>query len=267
MSQMPETFQIPLEAAEAYEARFVPALFAEWAPHLIDDSGLRGGQSVLDVACGTGIVARTVADRHPDARVVGVDLNEAMLTVARRVRPELDWRQADVAALPFPDGSFDVVLCQFALMFFPDRAGAVAQLARVVAPGGTVALSVPAGLDAQRDGYALLLEVAARHAGPEANALLGTYWSCGDLDLLRGLFAESGLRVTSARTFTSTAHYPSLDAFIATEVESTPLGGRVTQDVVAAIRADAARLLSHHTTPQGGLDMPLAGHVVVGRRG
>jgi ubiquinone/menaquinone biosynthesis C-methylase UbiE len=54
---------------------------------------------------------------------VGVDLNEAMLTVARRVRPDLEWQQGDVAALPFPDGSFDVVLCQMALMFFPTGSG------------------------------------------------------------------------------------------------------------------------------------------------
>ena len=81
-----ESFQIPIEAAEAYEAAFVPAFFAQWAPILCDAAGIGAGHKVLDVACGTGIVARTAAERCRGGQVVGVDLNEAMLTVARRVR-------------------------------------------------------------------------------------------------------------------------------------------------------------------------------------
>ena len=100
-----ERFQVSLGAAEQYEARFVPAIFAEWAPLLADISGVGPASRVLDVACGTGIVARTVADRLAGTgRVVGVDLNDGMLAVARRVRPDLDWRQGDAADLPFPDG-------------------------------------------------------------------------------------------------------------------------------------------------------------------
>src|SRR5688572_12798384 len=117
----PETFQIPLEAAEIYESRFVPALFADWAAHVVEMGDLSAGQSVLDVACGTGIVARIATGRvGPGGRVVGVDLNEAMLTVAARVCPGVDLRQADVTSLPFENGTFDAVLCQMALMFFPD---------------------------------------------------------------------------------------------------------------------------------------------------
>ena len=163
-----EAFQIPLEAAEAYEEKFVPALFAEWAPHLIAASDLSAGQSVLDVACGTGIVARTAADQlGPGSRIVGVDLNEAMLTVARRVRPELEWIQGDAGDLPVEDRSFDVVLCQFALMFFPDRGQAMAEMARAATVGGVVAISVPADLAAQ-SAYKRIVEVVNHHAGAEA---------------------------------------------------------------------------------------------------
>ena len=87
-----ESFQIPIEAAEFYESAFVPAFFAQWAPLLCDAAGVAPGQRVLDVACGTGIVARTAADRSaPSGSVVGVDLNEAMLTVARRVCPDIEF--------------------------------------------------------------------------------------------------------------------------------------------------------------------------------
>jgi len=114
-----ETFRISIERAEAYEAQFVPALFEEWAGRLVAAAGVSPGHRVLDIACGTGIVARTAAGVVGDGEnVVGLDLNEAMLTVARRVRPDLGWRQGDAARLPFPDRSFDVVLCQSGLMFF-----------------------------------------------------------------------------------------------------------------------------------------------------
>ena len=146
----PETFQIPLETAEIYESKFVPALFADWAPHVIDMGDVTAGQSVLDVACGTGIVARTAAKRvGPNGRVVGVDLNQAMLTVAERVCPRLEFRLADVTALPFENATFDVVLCQMALMFFPDRPAAIREMGRVVKPAGTVVIMVPSSLDAQ----------------------------------------------------------------------------------------------------------------------
>src|SRR5262245_39172787 len=108
-----ESFQIPIEAAEFYESAFVPAFFAQWAPILCDQAAIAPGQRVLDVGCGTGIVARTAADRVvPGGTVTGVDLNEAMLTVARRVRPDIDYRQSDAAALPLPDESFDAVVSQ-----------------------------------------------------------------------------------------------------------------------------------------------------------
>ena len=115
-----ESFQIPVDVAERYESAFVPAFFAQWAPILSAAAGVAPGHRVLDVACGTGIVARTVAaEVMPDGSVIGVDLNEAVLTVARRVSPEIEFRQGEAAALPFESGSFDVVLSQMALMFFP----------------------------------------------------------------------------------------------------------------------------------------------------
>ena len=120
MTSSVETFSIPLEAAEAYEEFFVPNMFVRWPAHVLDLADVRAGDSVLDVACGTGIVARGAADRvGPSGSVTGVDLNENMLIVARRVRPDLTWQQGDVAALPFPDDRFDAALCQMALMFFP----------------------------------------------------------------------------------------------------------------------------------------------------
>jgi SAM-dependent methyltransferase len=261
-----ETFQVSLEAAEAYEAAFVPALFGEWAPHVVEAAGVRTGQRVLDVACGTGVVARTAANRvGPTGQVVGVDLNPAMLEVARRRRPDIEWRQGDAGALPLPDAAFDAVLCQAALMFFPDRAGALREMARVLDVGGTVAVQVWASLEEQ-PGYGPFVEVAARHAGPEAVDLLGSYWVLGDLDALGSLFESAGLDVTATRTLLGTAHFDSLDALVRTEVDGTPLGERIDEETYDRILVDTRAALAACVTAAGTADIPIRGHVLSARR-
>jgi SAM-dependent methyltransferase len=196
---------------------------------------------------------------------VGLDLNEAMLEVARRVRPELEWRQGDAARLPFDDGAFDVALCQMAFMFFPDRLQVLREMARVVTAGGTVALSVPSRLESQ-PAYAPFVAMAARQAGPEASGLLGTYFASGDLDELRTLVEAAGLRVAATRTYRGTVRCPSVDAFVATEVESTPFRERISDEVYARIREEARDLLRPFTQPGGEAAIPLEGHVLAARK-
>ena len=113
-------------APDNYERYFVPAIGAPLAAELVDVAALRPGERVLDVACGTGIVTRFAAERvGADGAVAGVDINPGMLGVARSAaRPELgiDWHEASAEALPFEDETFDVVLCQMGLQFFPGQA-------------------------------------------------------------------------------------------------------------------------------------------------
>ena len=259
---MTETFAISPEQAELYEAKFVPAIFGDWAPHLVDAAGISRGQRVLDVACGTGVAARTAAD--VGATVIGLDLNEAMLAVARRLRPDIEWRQGDAAALPFEDDSFDAVLCQSALMFFPDPAAALREMARVSTRDGTVAVQVYSSLSAQ-PGYGPFVEVAARHAGPEAVSLLSTYWIHGDVDALTRLFGSAGLDVTAIRTRLGTARFGSIEEMVRIEVESTPLVDRISDDTYRRIRADAEEALARFRT-DGGVEVPIEGRLVTARR-
>jgi ubiquinone/menaquinone biosynthesis C-methylase UbiE len=262
-----DTFQISLETAETYEAAFVPSLFAHLAPHLVDAAGVTAGDRVLDVACGTGIVARTAAERTgPAGHVVGLDLNEAMLTVARRVRPDLDWRQGDATSLPFPDGTFDVALCQSGLMFVPDPAAAVAELARVVRPGGRVAVQVWSSLDRQT-AIQPLADAVARHAGRDAVGLIGTYFRLGDREQFTGRFTRAGLRVTEVRTLPATVRAPSVDAYVTTEVESTPLIDRISEEVYRRIREEARAGLARYCDDSGAVALPLEAYLVVARRG
>jgi SAM-dependent methyltransferase len=256
-----ETFQLSLAAAETYETKFVPALFGEWAPLVIDAAGVDTGHEVLDVACGTGVVAREVAARvGRTGRVVGVDINDAMLTVARRIRPQIEWKAADVVALPFPDGSFDAVVCQAALMFFPDRIGAVREMRRVLKDDGRVAIQVWAGLDAQ-PAYRRIVEIAARHAGPDAVDLLSSYWVMGNLDRTRELITDAGLTVTDATTHIGAARFDSIDELVKIEVESTPLIDRIDDATYHAIVADAREALSEFEAGEGGVAVPIVCHI------
>jgi ubiquinone/menaquinone biosynthesis C-methylase UbiE len=261
-----ESFQISLEAAELYESAFVPAFFAQWAPVLCDAAGIASGQTVLDVACGTGIVARTAADLvAPGGTVIGLDLNQAMLTVARRVRPDIEFREGQADDLPFPDGTFDAVVCQMALMFLPDRSRALLEMARVAHVGGTVAVLVPGALDSQ-PAFAPFVAMAARRAGPEAESLLTSYFGCGSLEHLEALVESAGLSVTVTRTHLGTYRAPSVDAFVTTEVESTPLVERISAVVYKSIRTDAHQVLAPFTTSDGCVEAPFECNVVVASR-
>ncbi len=266
MSSTAETFELTQEQAEFYEAKFVPALFDEWAPLLVDFAGVRVGSSVLDVACGTGVVARAAASRVGDTgTVVGLDRSQAMLDVAARLLPDAEVRRGDAKQLPFVDASFDTVLCQAALMFFSDPQAALAEMARVVTVDGTVGVQVWGRLESS-PGYLAFVEVAARHAGPDAIGLLSTYFLHGDLEQLTRLVSAAGLDVTSTTTRLGAMRYDSIDEFVTVEVESTPLIGRLDEAAYGAIRTDARDALRPFVTDTGGVALPIEGHIVVARK-
>ena len=122
-----------------YETYLVPLIFEPYAIDLSERVAARPVRRVLEIAAGTGVVTRRLAARLPESvSIVATDLNQPMLDQAAAVgtsRP-VTWQQADVMELPFPDGSFDAVICQFGVMFFPDKAKAFAEMRRVLEPGG-----------------------------------------------------------------------------------------------------------------------------------
>ncbi|MDQ4053063.1 MAG: methyltransferase domain-containing protein [Actinomycetota bacterium] len=259
-----EIFQITPEQAELYEERFVPALFAHWVDTVLDAAGAGVGQDVLDVACGTGVVARAAAQRVGETgSVTGLDLNEAMLTVAARLRPDLTWRQGDAAALPFSGDSFDVVTCQAAAMFFPDLGKALREMGRVTRPGGVVAVQV-FDLREHQPAYGPWIAMVARHAGDDALRMLGTYWVHGDRALMSERCAAAGLRVTAIHDHERPASFPSVEAMVLTEVNATPLADRLSQAELDAIIADSYEVYEPwRTADDEQLTIPLTGYVLV----
>jgi SAM-dependent methyltransferase len=205
--------------AQVYDELFVPALFEPCARELLDFVPLREGERVLDVACGTGVVARAAAGRVGErGHVTAVDLRAAMIAVAAsRPAPAgagVAWREGDAQALDLPDASFDAVLCQHGLQFFSDPARAVREMRRVAAPGGRVGVSVWRGLEANNF-MRRLVETEARHLAPLGIGFEDTArpFLFGDPEWLRSLLGGEGLgdvRVESRRFEARFAASPTL---------------------------------------------------------
>jgi SAM-dependent methyltransferase len=135
---------------EVYERYLVPLIFEPYAADLATRAVLHGPARMLEVAAGTGVLTRALANAlPPSTSIVATDLNQPMLDQAALVGASrsVEWRQADVFQLPFPDDAFDMVVCQFGVMFFPERAKAYAEIRRVLRPGGTFLFNVWDRLD------------------------------------------------------------------------------------------------------------------------
>lgn len=237
--------QVSRSAADIYEEFFVPALFAEWADRVCDAARVGAGDAVLDVACGTGVLTRAAATRVGfGGAVTGLDRNDGMLAVARRMAPGLDWRLGTAEALPFPDASFDAVVSQFGLMFFEDRVAALAEMHRVLRPGGRTAVAVWNSLDAT-PGYGAMTGLLEKLFGSEiANALKAPY-VLGDPEMLRRLFSEAGMAGAQVRVVAGQARFPSIESWVHTDIKGWTLADRIDdaqyKRLLTAARTELAR--------------------------
>jgi ubiquinone/menaquinone biosynthesis C-methylase UbiE len=173
-----------------YERHLVGPLFRPWVEPALDEVRLSAGDRVLDIACGTGIVARIAKQRlDGTGRVVGVDVSADMLGVGRAAAPDIDWREGDAGALPLREGEqFDVVVCQQGLQFFPDKPRAAAQFRRALARGGRLAVAVWRS-DDEIPFFRELRSVAERRLG----AIEDQRYGFGDADRLEAFSASRAL--------------------------------------------------------------------------
>lgn len=226
-----EGWQLKGNSAEAYERYLVPALMTRWAGRLLDVAGAKPGERVLDVGCGTGVVARQAAPLvGPRGRLVGLDLNEGMLAVARAAscdgRPAIEWRQGNAMAIPFGEAEFDLVLCHQALQFVSDPNAALREMRRVLADGGRVAVGVCRSIEFC-PGYPLLAESLRRHVGPEAEAIMRSPFPSWTIDHVRGLFSAAGFRDVRVAIEVTPIRYPSPEEFLRQEAACSPLAALI----------------------------------------
>jgi SAM-dependent methyltransferase len=257
-----DSWQLAHDAAVAYEKDFVPAIFDQWPPILAEIADIKPGDRVLDVACGTGVLAREAARRAGSTgHVVGLDLNEGMLAVARRLRPEIDWQQGDATKLPFEDSAFDVVVSQFALMFFPDRVAALREMWRVLAARGRLAVAVCAPI-VHSKGYTVFAGIVRREAGNGAAAMVEGYFALGDEAGLQELCTIAGIAGASIGTREGWARFASIDDLVRIEIKGSPLAGLVDATGYQKVLKAARQELSNFCDAQGRVSLRLDATIV-----
>lgn len=207
-------WQVPGSGAEIYETVFLPAMMGEWAPRVIALAKPQPGERVLDVACGTGALTRVVAQSMgPNGRVVGLDLSPEMLSIARTIKLDpasaapIEWREGDVSAIPFENETFDIVFCNFGLMFFPDRVAALKEMSRVLRPDGRLALAVWGSI-AKCPGQMAMKDSWRRHFTEDAG-LFDAQHSLGNPETVLSLIHDAGFRDASAQIATGAVRLPS----------------------------------------------------------
>lgn len=255
--------------AEMYERSLVGPLFRPWAEVLLQQAELDAGDGVLDVACGTGIVARVAKERlGVGSRVVGVDVSAPMLAVAKAVAPNIDWREGNVSALSVDAREkFDVVACQQGFQFFPDRPAAAREMRRVLGRGGRLAVATWRPLE-EIPIYRDLHRVAARHVGP----VIDQRYSFGEATALEQLFAGAGFCAVTIETISRTTRVPDASAFVrmnamgivAMSAASAVMSMEERARVVATIAADSGEALTPYAAGEG-LAFEMRANIVTAR--
>ena len=261
--------QAQIDAALTYERLFVPAEFQEWAARVSDAAAVRWGERVLDVACGTGVLARTIAERvGRDGLVAGVDPDPGMLMVAARLAPDIDFRQGVAESLPWQDASFDVVASQFGLMFFPDRARALRDMQRVCKPGGRIVVAVWGRLE-DTPAYAQLVQILESVAGAHAAAPLRAPFDLGERDILASLCAEAGLAGARIETYDGVSRFPDIRTLVEADLRGwLPVMGVILGDEqIEQVVAKAEQTLQSYLTRDGQVSFLSPAHIVTAMRG
>ena len=223
-------------AAENYQRDFVPLIATPVSKDLMRAADLQPGERVLDVACGTGVISRLASERvGVGGSVTAIDIAPDMIDVAKSVATsegaKIDWRIADAASLPIPDASVDVVLCQMGLMFMENRAAAVAEMHRVLAPSGRLAINTPGRIQPV---YELMERAMVEHISTDLGGFVSAVFSMHDPEAVAELLAGAGLREVSAREATCTFRLPAPAEFLWTYINLTPMGAFIDNAPVDA---------------------------------
>jgi ubiquinone/menaquinone biosynthesis C-methylase UbiE len=235
------------------------------AEDLVGRVNLRPGEQVLDVASGTGVVSRYAANRVGTlGKVTGVELNPAMIEVARNASlyfDQIKYLEGDAMALPVPDDEFDAVLCQQAVMFFPDRELAVREMHRTLKPGGRVGVNVfrtPEFVPA----FAHLIQALDKHAGAEAADFMRAPFIMEDAAQMRTLFEQAGFENIEVVIRIDALRYPSVEHLVRYETLNMSDTGIHTAEVQAALTREMETLCARNIDDHGVV-FPVQQFVVV----
>lgn len=226
--------------AANYQRFFVPAVAAPASVGLMRAAELQPGERVLDVACGTGLVARLAAEQvGPAGSVTGVDIASDMIEVAKAVPaaagPPVEWLVGDATALDLADGAFDVVLCQLGLMFMADRPVALGEMRRVLVDGGRLVVTTAGRIQGP---FSAMEQALVDHIGPELGGFVSSVFSMHDPAAVAALLGQAGFDAVSATETVTPLRLPPPAELLWEYLDVTPIA-----PMVAAASGDARAAL------------------------
>ena len=259
-----ETGQVSEDAAKIYDELYLPALFEEWCPVVVEAAQIQKGHHVIDVACGSGALAIAILDHiGPEGTVVGIDNNEGMLKVAKSKSSRVEWRNASAEALPFDDEHFNCAVSQFGLMYFPDRENALREMMRVVQPGGSLVIVVWDKLE-NNPGFAAEEQLWQHVFGDEsADESLN---NLGDKRALQNLFSSSGMPDAEITTHRGTARYSSIESWIHAGAKGWTEDDAISDEQLDLLLQTADKELVEFITADGTVAFPTSAHIVTARK-
>ncbi|GFG51512.1 methyltransferase type 11 [Mycolicibacterium agri] len=258
--------QVCTAAAENYHELLVPALFAQWVQPMLDAVAPGVGERLLDVGTGTGVLARAASIRvGTSGSVIGLDPNEGMLAVAERLTQGLDLRCGYAEEMPIGDGEIDCVVCQFALMFFTDRAAAVSEVKRVLRPGGRIAVATWASID-QLPGFAAMADLFGDELGDWAADAMRAPFAVGTPEALADVLRPAFPDVVVVRR-EGVARFGSIDDWLYSEIRGWTLSDHVDEAQYARLRTSAARRLAAFACADGTVRFPAPALIATATRG
>ena len=259
-----ETGQVSEDAAKIYEEFYLPALFEEWCPLVVEAAQIQKGHRVIDVACGTGALALTVSEQiGPDGTIVGADINDGMLNVARSKSSRIDWINAPAEALPFDDGNFNCAVSQFGLMYFENRENALREMMRVLEAGGSLAVVVWDKLE-NNPGLAAEDQLWQQIFGEEVADTVP--YSLGDKQVLQNLFGSLDISDIEIKTHNGIARFSSIENWIHTGAKGWTEDDAISDDQLEVLFQKAKEELASFRTPEGTVAFPTSAHIVVVRK-
>jgi ubiquinone/menaquinone biosynthesis C-methylase UbiE len=258
-----ETGQVSEDAAKIYEEFYLPALLKEWCSLVVEAANIQKGHRVIDVACGTGALAITVSEHiGTEGTIVGIDINDGMLNIARSKSSSVEWLNAPAEALPFEDDNFNCAVSQFGLMYFENRENAIREMMRVIRPGGSIAVVVWDELK-HNPGFAAENKLWQQVFGEEGEDESPN--KLGDKIILENLFKSSGVTNVQITTHQGTAHFESIESWIHTGAKGWT-DDAISDDQLNLLLKTAEEELTRFRTVEGSVTFPTSAHIVTARK-
>lgn len=257
-----------IEAGRGYEALFVPALFDAWTKHLVEGAGVGNGSHVLDVACGTGVLARSALARAgANGRVVGADPAPGFLVAAKEIEPAIDWVLCSAEALDVDNETFDCVVSQFGMMFFDDRKKSAEEMYRALKPGGSLAIAVWRSVD-HNPAYADIISVLEEHVGTAAADALRLPYSLGNSNEVTAALESGGFNEIKVEAKTEAAKFPSSRQMVEAELRGwLPLFEiHLSEEKINEVLVESDKTLGKYAGPTGEAVFPTSAHIFTAKK-